>query len=387
MALANSFLASPAAFVDEPTYPLDVAVCPSCSLVQLLDSVSPEALFRDYIYVTGTSDTIRQHNAAYAAAVVERLGLGPGDLVVEAASNDGSLLHAFQAHGVRVLGVEPARNIAAQAEATGIETLPEFFSPEVAREVRARHGPARAILANNVLAHVPDPCGFLRGAADLLADDGMIYVEVPYLGEFLDRTEYDTIYHEHLSYFSVTALLELCQRAGLALVSVEHFPVHGGTIRLQAGPAARHPTHGESALALAAREAARGWTSPDRYHAFAEEVARHRTELVGLLTGLQAARATVAGYGAPAKGNTLLNYCGIRPELLPYTVDKNPRKVGRYTPGTHIPVLAVDAVIARQPDYLLILAWNFAQEIMEQQDVYRRRGGRFIVPIPRPEIV
>ena len=386
--LANHFLPmdDPAALAAEARYPLDVYLCEDCSLVQLLDVIDPEVLFRSYIYVTGTSRTIAQHNVRYAAEVVDRLRLGAGDLVVEVASNDGSLLACFQQHGVRTLGIEPASNIARLAESRGIETVNRFFDEATAADVLAQYGRARAVIGNNVLAHVDDTSGFLRAARSLLADDGMVIIEAPYLREMVDRLEYDTVYHEHLCYFSVSALLRLCEAAGLAMQRVELHPVHGGSIRFFAAPETGR-THAADVLAIAQREAADGLTSIETFQRFAEGVQEQRHELLGLLRELRAEGHSIAAYGAPAKGNTLLNFCGIGPELVDFTVDRNPLKVGMLTPGTHLPVLGAEAVLERQPDYLLILAWNFAEEIMAQQSEYRQRGGRFIIPIPRPRIV
>jgi len=387
MPLANSFPRHPDEFVDEQVYPLDLAFCPDCSLVQIIDEVDPEVLFRDYIYVTGTSKTIAEHNRTYADTVQTHLRLAPDDLVVEVASNDGSLLTCFRDLGVRVLGVEPARNIADVARDVGIETISEFFTSDLAVELRAARGPARAVIGNNVLAHVPNPADVLRGAATLLAEDGAVFIEVPYLAEFVEGLEYDTVYHEHLCYFSVTALLRLCEQAGLSVLGVDRFPVHGGTIRMRAGLRATHPHHSDAVLAMAAAEDTQGLTTASRYQEFAREVEGNRDALVTLLKSLRDQGHRVAGYGAPAKGNTLLNYCGIGPDLLPFIVDQNPRKVGRFTPGTHIPVKGVEALHAFAPDYVLILAWNFADEIMQQLEAFRARGGRFILPIPAPRIV
>lgn len=387
VALANSFLKSPGEFVSEPRFPLDVYFCRACSMVQLLDVIDPEALFRNYLYVTGTSDTIAQHNVGYARDVVERLAIGRDGLVVEVASNDGSLLKCFQAHGVRTLGVEPATNIAAKAVASGVPTVNRFFDASLAAELRREHGPARAVIGNNVLAHVDEPVDFLRGFKALLADDGLAICEVPELSEFVERLEYDTVYHEHLSYFSVTSLMRVCEEAGLRLVRVARVPVHGGSVRMYAAPVERTGEHAPEVVALSRREKEAGIASPERLRRFAREVEAQRAGLLDLLHALKRENRTVAGYGAPAKGNTLLNYCGITPELLPYTVDKSPLKVGLYTPGTHIPVLPVSTLLERQPDYCLILAWNFAEEIQRQQAEYARRGGRFILPIPRARIV
>jgi hypothetical protein len=384
--LANSFVRTPEEIAAEPRFPLDVYLCDDCGLVQVCDVIDPETLFRHYIYVTGTSETIAEHNVGYARTVVDLLGLGAGDLVVEAASNDGSLLACFQALGVRTLGIEPASNIAAMARQRGIETLDVFFDRAAGPALRASHGPARAVIGNNVLAHVDDTQGFLAGAAALLADDGLVITEVPYLREFVDRLEYDTVYHEHLCYFSVSALMRVCEAVGLRVVRVDHVPVHGGSLRMYAGLAARHPEHAPAVRALAEEERRQGLTSRPRYERFARDVAGQRRALRQMLTDLRAQGRTVCGYGAPAKGNTLLNYCGITTDLVPWTVDRNPLKVGTLTPGTHLPVLPVETVLQRQPDYMLILAWNFADEIMRQQAEYRRRGGRCIIPIPMPRV-
>ena len=385
--LANAFLRAESEFAGEARFPLALYGCTTCGLLQLVDVIDPEVLFRQYIYVTGTSDTIAAHNRAYAGTVTQLLGLGGGGLVVEVASNDGSLLACFRDLGVRVLGVEPAGNIAAMAVARGIPTENVFFDRAQGERLRQRHGPARAVIGNNVLAHVDDPGGFLSGAKSLLDAGGLVIVEVPYLGEMLERTEYDTIYHEHLCYFSITALLRLCEAAGLVAVRIDHVPVHGGSLRVYAGRREDHPGHDAAVLRLEEAERAAGVTSLACWRRFAEAAGAQRAGLLALLGRLGADGKSVAGYGAPAKGNTLLNYCAIGPDLLPFTVDRNPLKVGTWTPGTHIPVLAVETILERRPDYLLILPWNFAAEIMEQQAEYQRRGGRFILPIPSPRIV
>jgi hypothetical protein len=382
--LANSFLDSPNEFADEMSFPLEVYFCPACSLVQLLDVVSPEVLFRNYIYVTGTSDTIAAHNKGYASTVTGLLNLQPVDLVVEVASNDGSLLKCF---GTRTLGVEPALNIAAKAQAAGIDTVTDFFDFSVATKLRAERGPARAVIANNVLAHVDDPRGFLRGAAAMIEGDGMVITEVPYLGDLIRKMEYDTIYHEHLSYFSMTALVKLFANAGLSVVRIDHVPVHGGTVRVYARRQEHTPQHSPEALEMCQREHDSKLTSLECLEAFAKGVQKHKQALLNLLSMLLLEGKTIAGYGAPAKGNTLLNYCEISTSILKYTVDKNPMKVGKLTPGQHVPVFDVSALTERRPDYVLILAWNFADEVMRQQSQFLEQGGRFIVPIPVPSIV
>jgi hypothetical protein len=384
--LANAFPKTTDDFADEPSFPLDVYYCETCSLVQLMDVIDPDVLFRNYIYVTGTSDTMAAHNLSYAQTLIDLLKLGPQDLVVEAASNDGSLLRTLASKGVRVLGVEPAENIASVARAAGVPTVCAFFNRSTAAAVRAEHGPARAVIGNNVLAHVDDTRDFLSGCADLLAPDGLVSIEVPYLGEFIERLEYDTVYHEHLCYFSVTALMHLADAVGLSIVRLDRVAVHGGSIRMYASRT-RAEGHAPAVRQMAQDEARAGFTTWHRYERFAADVGRSREALRALLADIHAAGKTVAGYGAPAKGNTLLNYCRIGTDWLPFTVDKNPLKVGRYTPGMHIPVLPVGTVLERQPDYLLLLAWNFADEIMRQQDEYRRRGGRFLLPVPQPVVV
>jgi hypothetical protein len=384
--LANAFPRTPDDFAGEERYPLDVYFCEQCALVQLLDVIDPEVLFRDYIYVTGTSDTIAAHNVKYAQAVVERLELGADDLVVEIASNDGSLLSCFQTHGVRTLGVEPATNIAEIARGRGIETVNRFFDVEAAADVREEYGAAKAVIGNNVFAHVDETRGFLRGCRDLIADDGLVIIEVPYLREMIDKLEYDTVYHEHLCYFSVTALKTLCESAGLSLVRIDRVPVHGGSIRMWAGRRESHPAHSADAMAMIAEEESLGLTTFPRFEQFAADVEENRRAVRALLASILESGTSVVGYGAPAKGNTLLNYCGIDTAVLPYTVDKSPLKTGRYTPGMHLPVRETSALLEDQPDYVMILAWNFADEIMRQQSEYAARGGRFIIPIPSPRI-
>ncbi len=381
---ANALPATPADFAAEERFPLELYFCAACGLAQLLDVVDPELLFGHYLYLTGMSDTMRAHFDGYAAQVVADEGLGADDLVCDIASNDGSLLAAFQARGTRVLGIEPARNVAAIANERGIETVVRFFDERVAAELRAERGPAAAACANNVLAHVDDPGAFLAGMRTLVEPDGLVVVEAPQLVHLLDRLEYDTIYHEHLSYFSCAALAGIFERAGLGLERVLDQSVHGGTFRLLARPGR---PHSPGVLARIEAERAVGLLELERYRRFAAEVAANREALCGLLLGLKLDGKTVAAYGAPAKGNTLLNYCGIGPELCAFTVDRNPLKAGRFLPGSRIPILEPEAILERMPDYVMILPWNLAEEIMDQQAEYRRRGGRFLVPIPEPRVL
>lgn len=383
--LANAFVGDDVE--SEATFPLVVSFCRTCSMVGLRDVVDPEVLFRDYIYVTGTSETIAKHNVGYAKSVVDLLGLGADDLVIEAASNDGSLLKQFKTHGVRVLGVEPARNIAKMSEEAGVPVVCEFLSADLGPKVRADHGPARAVIGNNVLAHVDDINGFVKGAREMLSDDGLVIFEFPWLGELVERLEYDTVYHEHLSYLSLSALMGIFDRLDMVVHRVDRTPVHGGSLRVHAGPRPHWKTNGETATALLEEEKKRGLVDEACYRDFSARVEKNREDLLALLNRLKGGGKTLAGYAAPAKGNTLLNYCGIGTDFLPYTVDRAPMKVGKRTPGMHIPVVAADELAKRRPDYTLILAWNFAEEIQRQQSAYREAGGRFIVPIPEPKIL
>ena len=384
--LANAFPQSESEFADERSYPLGVYLCERCGLVQLLDVIDPEVLFRNYIYVSGTSETLAEHHRRYADSVVDDLRLKPGDLVVEVASNDGSLLKHFQKRGVRTLGIEPAVNIAELAAHDGIETLAVFFNADSARRIRELYGRAQVVVANNVLAHVDNVRDFLSGATHLIARSGRVIIEAPYLDSMIERVEYDTIYHEHLSYFSITALLRLFESVGLSIVRVEQVAIHGGSIRVYGAHADCHK-HAEAVLALAQQERSRGLTRLERFERFAEDVRESRAALVDLLSRLRDEGRSIAGYGAPAKGNTLLNYCRIGRDLLDFTVDRNPLKIGRFTPGAHLPVLPTGELCERRPDYTLILAWNFADEIIRQQSAYARGGGRFILPTPPARIL
>lgn len=384
MPLANNLPRTPAELAAQATYPLDVCVCRTCSLVQTPDVIDPQVLFAHYVYLTGMSDTMRTHNRGYAAHVVQLLGAGPQDLVVDIASNDGSLLLEFQALGVRTLGVEPAANVAEIARGRGVETVTRFFDDAAGGALRDAHGPARAVLANNVLAHVDDPVGFLRGAGRMIGPEGMVIVEAPYVGEMLDRLEYDTIYHEHLSYFSIGALARLAEEAGLSLVRVDHVAIHGGSLRAHFGHRATWPAHGGDVIAAIARERGHGFADPATYERFATAVHANRDALRGMLGELVAAGKTVAGYGAPAKATTILNFCGLGADVVSFTVDRNPLKVGGFVPGAGVPILPVEALAERRPDYAVIFPWNLAAEIARQQAAYRAAGGRFLLPLPMP---
>jgi hypothetical protein len=382
--LANAFVDPRKKDAPEPSYPLELWFCGSCFLLQLAERVPPEILFKDYVYMTGTSKTMERHHEALVLAHVRRLGLGEESLVVDIASNDGSLLKVFARQGARTLGIEPASNLARIARDAGIDTIDRFFDVSCALSVVADYGNADLVCANNVLAHVPDLHGFLTGCRTLLGTSGMLSVEVPYLAPLVDHLEYDTVYHEHLSYFSVLALDNAFRRAGLGIVDIEHVPVHGGTVRVLARPGREA---GTAVVEHCRAERARGFDRAATFHEFAARVEKNKAALVALLHGLRKEGRRIAAYGAPAKGNTLLNYCGLGADVIEYTVDRNPLKVGKLTPGRHIPVHPRERLDTNAPDYLLILPWNLTDEIMEQESAYRKRGGRFVIPIPEPRVV
>jgi hypothetical protein len=366
----------------EARYPLELARCTSCGHIQLSVTVPPEIMFRNYLYVSGTSDTIPTHFAAYARDVAERFVPREG-LVVEIGSNDGTLLRAFDRDSVRVLGVEPARNIAAMANAAGIPTLDEFFGEALAREIAAKHGRASAIIGNNVVAHIDDLHGLMNGVSGLLEERGVFVAEFPYLVDLLQMTAYDTIYHEHLSYFSVGAVIDLAARHQMKLVDVRRVGVHGGSIRVFIS---REGDPSPSVEELLVLEDAMRLRSGAPLEEFVDAVQRQREGLMRLLASIRSSRH-IAGYGAPAKGNTLLNYCQIDRSVLDFIVDRSPLKHGLLTPGTHIPVGPPERLIASDIRDTLLLAWNFADEILRQQEPYRGRGGRFIIPIPSARVV
>jgi SAM-dependent methyltransferase len=384
--LANALLCQADLDRPEPTYPLDVAFCTACSLVQLTMSVPPEQMFREYSYLSSVSDAL----VAHARTLVERLiadrSLGPDDLVVEVASNDGYLLQHYAAAGVPVLGIEPARNIADVARDRGIETVDEFFGLDLARGLRAAGRQASVIHANNVLAHVPDLTGLVAGIRELLRPDGIASIEVPYLVDLVDGCEFDTIYHEHLCYFSLTAVDRLFGGQGLTVVDVERTPIHGGSLRIFAAPSEAAAGRSPRVGALIDEEAAWGVHDARTYARFAARVHDLTRDLVDLLARLRAAGSRVAAYGASAKGATLLNHAGIGRDQIEFVADRNPYKQGRYMPGARVPIVPASALLERAPDYALLLTWNFADEILAQQAEYRARGGRFIVPIPRLDI-
>lgn len=386
--LANAFVSPADAGEPEAFFPLQVFVCDSCKLVQARDVETPGAIFSDYAYFSGFSQSWLAHSERYAAAMVERFGLSPASQVVEVASNDGYLLQFFQKAGIPVLGVEPAANVAAVAQRRGIPTQVRFFGRKTARDLAAQGHGADLIAANNVIAHVPDLNDFVAGFEILLKPEGVLTLEFPHLLRMLIENQFDTIYHEHFSYFSFLAIERVLAAHGLAVFDVDRLPTHGGSLRVYAGHAgasARDPS--EAVLALRQEEEAFSLDRIDSYAGFAERIARTKCALLDFLIGARREGKRVAAYGAPAKGNTLLNYCGVGPELVAFTVDRSPHKQGRLLPGTRIPVKAPDAVLAEKPDYLLILPWNLKGEVMQQMAALRDWGGRFVVPIPQVEVL
>jgi hypothetical protein len=367
----------------EPRYPLDLVRCTSCTLTQITETVPPALLFTNYPYFSSYSQTFREHAGAFAARALDEMGLGGESLVVEAASNDGYLLRYFAEAGVPTLGIEPARNIARVAEEYGIETIVEFLDERVAHRIVADRGTADLVVANNVLAHVPDLHGFVAALATIAGRRGRIAIEVPYIRDLIDRMEFDTIYHEHLCYFSVTALVRLFDEHGLAVADIEHLPVHGGSIRVTLsgidGPSPKVDR-------ILAEERAWGMGDTARFKRFARDVDTARRRVTEFVT-TAASGGPVTAYGAAAKGVVLANACGLDTELIRYVVDRNPHKQGKLLPGVRIPVEPAERLVSDQPEYCLLFVWNLADEVLRQQEIFRQRGGRFIVPLPQPHIL
>jgi SAM-dependent methyltransferase len=381
--LCETFLTGAQLNQMEPFYPLRADVCERCWLVQLERYVAAEAIFTEYAYFSSYSDSWVRHARDYAEAVTERFRLGRDSLVVELASNDGYLLQHFVARGVPVLGIEPAVNVAKAAVERGVPTLTRFFGEELAGELVAEGRRADLVVANNVLAQVPDLNGFVAGIARLLKPGGVVTVEFPHLARLMEGNQFDTIYHEHFSYFSFGTARRIFARHGLALFDVEELPTHGGSLRIWGRRAdAADGAVSERVTELAARELAAGLETPAPYAGFGQRVVETKRKLLEFLIAAKRDGATIAGYGAPGKGNTLLNYCGIRTDFLDYTVDRNPYKHGRFTPGTHIPIHPPERLADTRPDYILILPWNLKDEIIEQLAYTREWGARFVVPIP-----
>src|SRR6516164_7793514 len=386
--LCESYVAADELNQMEPFYPLHVRVCEKCFLVQLEQYVSPEHIFTEYAYFSSFSDSWLRHSSNYVDMISKRLGLDARSLAVELASNDGYLLQYFVKKGIPALGVEPAVNVAKVAERKGVPTLVKFFGRQPAREMVAAGQAADLVIGNNVLAQVPDINDFVGGIRIVLKSSGVATLEFPHLVKLMEENQYDTIYHEHFSYFSLIAVEKIFAAHGLVLFDVDEIPTHGGSIRIylrHAGDLSKPVT--QSVLTLRAHELSIGLDRMETYENFAEQVIESKRALLELLIRLRRAGKRVAGYGAPGKGNTLLNYCGIRTDFLAFTVDRNPYKHGRFLPGTHIPIFPVERINERRPDYIFILPWNLKTEIVAQLLYARDWGATFIVPIPTAHIL
>ncbi len=383
MPLANSFLNKDHVNGDEETFPLDMCLCEVCGLVQLDYLVPQDKMFRNYIYFSSTSDVLQEHFSEMAKEVVERF-LSKGAFVVEIASNDGILLRHFQRMNMRVLGIEPAENIARFATGHGIETLNEYWSSKIAEQILRSYDKADVILANNVIGHVHDLHDFTKGISLLLKDDGIAIIQVQYLIDLIENLEYDTVYHEHVSYISLHPVMRLMEKYGLHVFDVKRFPdIHGGSIRFYISKKNEQDRVND----LLKYESRNGFLSRAKYDEFSKSVAVHKSKITKLLYDLKRNRKRIAGYGAAAKANTMLNYCGIGSDVIEYIADKSAHKQGLYTPGTRIPVVPPEKILEDMPDYVVILAWNFADEIIGQLKDYSEKGGVFIIPIPDPRIL
>jgi hypothetical protein len=366
----------------EPTYPLHLRVCRSCLLAQIPPLITPEDTFTEYAYFSSFSTSWVEHARRFVADAVDRVNPG---FVVEVASNDGYLLQHVVERAIRCLGVEPSVNVGQAAREKGVPTLTAFLDKATGAQVRAEHGPADLVVANNVYAHIPDVQGFTAGLRELVADDGWVSIEVQHLLSLVRDNQYDTIYHEHFQYYTVESARRALATGGLHLVDAELLPTHGGSIRLWARPVEAEPS--AAVVQVLAEERAAGLHDMSGYQGFARRVDGVRQDLLRFLLDAAAAGRTVAGYGAPGKGNTLLNHCGIRPDILPYTVDRNPYKHGRFTPGTRIPIHAPEKIAEDKPDYVLVLPWNLRAELTEQLSYVGEWGGRLVFPIPTLEEV
>jgi SAM-dependent methyltransferase len=385
--LANAFVREDAVHREQHLYPLDVFFCDGCGHLQLLDVVDPVALYEHYVYVSGTSPVFVRHFRDYANYVIDNFRPPAAGLVVDIASNDGTLLRFFKDAGHPILGVDPAREIASRAMASGIPTLVEFFSPELAGRIRREHGSASVVTANNVIAHVDDLESFMVGVRELLADDGVFVFEVSNLADVVENTLFDMIYHEHLDYHSVKPLMEFFARCGMELIEAICVESHGGSLRGVVQRKGGPRRIGASVAHALAREQELRLDRAETFQKFAAHIESIKLELVGLLRRLKSEGRSIAGFGAPAKTTTLMYHFGIEREMIDFIVDDSPLKQGHYTPGMHIPVVPAAHMYQHRPDYLLILAWNFAEPIMAKQAAFRDGGGRFIIPLPKIMVV
>jgi len=384
--LANKFLAPDELGLTEPVYPLRVAFCRACGHVQLAEIVEPPAMFDHYLYISSASTTLENHLLSLAGQVRVRTALQPNDFVIDVGANDGTLLSGFVASGQRVLGVEPAANLAPLAAKRGVPVDNSYFGAETARRLRDTHGRAKVVTATNVFPHIPALADFIAGLDEILEPDGTFVLEAHYLQDLLDAAAFDTVYHEHCSYWAARPMAALFARHGFEVVDVERLAIHHGQLRAWVKRKGVE-TPSPRVAALVADELRRAMDTIAPFHALAAKAARIRTELSALLDCLKAEGKRVVGYGAPAKGTTLLSYLDIRADRIEWIADRSPLKQGRFTPGTHIPIVAAERVLAEMPDYVLLLAWNFVDEIVSQLAAYRDAGGKFIRPVPEVEIL
>ncbi|MCZ2858493.1 class I SAM-dependent methyltransferase [Blastococcus sp. VKM Ac-2987] len=383
----ESYLTADQLDTAETFYPLHVRICARCLLVQLPAYIDAGDIFSHYAYFSSYSDSWVAHAKGFVEEAVGRLGLGPDSFIVEVASNDGYLLEHVVHRGIRALGIEPAANVAEAAVARGVPTEVVFLGEATGADVAARHGAADLVVANNVFAHVPDIVDFARGLRRLVADGGTVTIEIPHLLRLIEGNEYDTIYHEHYSYLSLLTTQRVLAEAGLVVVDVEELPTHGGSLRTWSMPAESATPPSAAVAAVLADERAAGLSTLEGHAGFALAVARVRNDLVEFLVERSRRGETVVAYGAPGKGNTLLNHCGVRSDLVAFSVDRNPFKQGRFLPGTHIPIHAPEALAEARPDYVLIMPWNLREEISDQLSYVRDWGGRLVVALPRLEIL